>query len=92
MVVCLTSARFNMKADILRQGEATVDNPDTTDNEGGHWIIKHDPESNEIIRVWQPKTQDDPSTPDTNEGAQLESFRCLARCIIDGGIRVAGTT
>lgn len=90
MVVCLTSARFNMKADILRQGTETTDDPSTPDtNEGGQWVVSQDPDSGELIRVWQP-AEDDPETPEV-EG-QLESFSCLARGIMEGGIRVAGTT
>lgn len=85
MVVCLTSARFNMKADILKSGTVTED---TTNP--GEWVITHDPDSNEIIRVWVP-AGDDPSTPEV-ENNVLQSFRCLARGIVDGGIRVAGTT
>lgn len=85
MVVCLTSARFNMKADILRQNITTPNPPDPE----GTWVYKQD-ESGEIIRVWQPGS-DNPETPE-NEAEGLESFRCEARGIIDGGIRVAGTT
>ena len=84
MVVCLTSARFNMKADILRGTVAEETTPGS-----GEWVITHDPDSNEIIREWKPADDDNPSTPEY-EG--LESFRCIARGIVDGGIRVAGTT
>lgn len=86
MVVCLTSARFNMKADILRASDYVEP---TTPEENGHWENQQDPDSGEIIRVWVPGTDDDPATP-TYEG--LQSFKCLARGIVDGGIRVAGTT
>lgn len=90
MVVCLTSARFNMKADILRQGAEANNVIDPTD-QPGEWVKKRDPDSGEIIRIWQPYDQtDDVDTPDTNES--LDSFWCEARGIIDGGIRVAGTT
>jgi hypothetical protein len=85
VVICLTSARFNMKADILRQNITTPNPPDPE----GEWTYKQD-ESGEIIRVWQPGS-DNPDTVE-NEAAGLESFRCEARGIIDGGIRVAGTT
>lgn len=86
MVVCLTSARFNMKADILRQD--TVQPVDPSDP-GGQWKYKQDEDSGEIIRKWQPNPVDDPSTPEIE---RLESFRCQARGIVDGGIRVSGTT
>lgn len=86
MVVCLTSARFNMKADILRQ-DRTVPNPPDPE---GEWVYKQDPDSGEILRSWQSGSQVDNPNTTTDEG--LESFRCEARGIIDGGIRVAGTT
>lgn len=85
MVVCLTSARFNMKADILRSTTESETTPGS-----GDWVLQHDPDSNEIIRVWVPA--DNPDTPtDESLGTQV-TFRCEARGIIDGGIRVAGTT
>lgn len=87
MVTCLTSARFNMKADILKSG--TLE-PDVDDTEDGEWVLKHDPDSNEIIRVWVP-SGDNPDTPEVEHNI-LRSFKCLARGIVDGGIRVAGTT
>lgn len=86
-MLCLTSARFNMKADVLRQTA-----PDNTPiDQTGEWVSRQDPETGEIIRVWEPNTgtTDDPSTP-ADEG--LETFNCIARGILDGGIRVAGTT
>lgn len=87
MVVCLTSARFNMKADILKSGTVIDNDPATPE---GEWVLKHDPDSNEIIRVWVP-AGDNPDTPEV-ENNVLKSFKCLARGIVDGGIRVAGTT
>lgn len=79
-----------MKADILRQGyeDNAVFNP--TD-EVGEWVNQQDEDSGEIIRKWEPNTLDDPDTVE-NEGAVLESFNCEARGIVDGGVRVAGTT
>lgn len=85
MVVCLTSARFNMKADILRQSSGS-----STPTEQGHWEDQQDPITGEIIRVWVP-IGDDPETPEDESGS-VDSFPCMARGIIDGGIRVAGTT
>lgn len=74
-----------MRADILRQDG--VDNP-TTINDEGSWAIKQDPESGEVIRVWQ----SNPVAVNPDIPSNLESFVCSARAIIDGGIRVAGTT
>lgn len=84
MVVCLTSARFNMKADVLTQSSQTETAPDS-----GEWVITHDPDSNEIIRTWQSGATDQGTPSETDD---LVSFPCLARAIVDGGIRVAGTT
>lgn len=80
-----------MSADILRQGRMDEGEFNPSD-EAGEWVSQQDPDFGEIIRVWQPNTQDDPDTPDVNESATLETFPCIARGIIDGGIRVAGTT
>lgn len=93
MVVCLTSARFNMKADILR-ASGPVFNPDPADpddEEKGTWTSVQDPDSGEIIRKWVP-AGDNPDTPGEVEDNVLDSFKCVARGIVDGGIRVAGTT
>ena len=76
---CLTSARFNMKATLLSQG---VTQPDTE----GHWVEKQDPDTGEITRVWTVDT--DQTTP----GDQVVEIPCIVRGIVDGGIRVAGTT
>lgn len=87
---CLTGARFNMVADILRQGQdGTL--PDT--DEYGEWVNEQDPLTHEIIRVWVPivTNPDDPSTPTIDEEILL-SVPCMARGIVEGGIRVAGTT
>lgn len=84
MVVCLTSARFNMKADVLRAAPVSVE-----DNLGG-WTTTQDPDSGEIIRSWQSGSTDQGTPNDTSD--DLETFPCIARGIIDGGIRVSGTT
>lgn len=94
MIVCLTAARFNMKADILRQGRYT-DNAGTFNptDAVGEWVMQQDPDSGEIIRTWQSNNvTDNPNTPNNETVQALESFSCIARGIIDGGIRVAGTT
>ena len=92
MVVCLTSARFNMRADILRQGYEDNGEFKPTD-QVGEWVMQEDPDSYEIIRKWQPVTVDDDNNSGTpNVTNTLESFNCIARGIVDGGIRVAGTT
>lgn len=88
MISCLTGARFNMKADVLRSETTTNTNP--VDPNAGEWKTKQDPDSGEIIRVWVPA--DNPDTPTDESGGTQETFWCEARGIVDGGIRVAGTT
>ena len=89
----MTGARFNMKADVLRQNQTsstpTVDPDDPT---YGEWVDQQDPLTHEIVRIWVPaeEIEDDPDTP-INERVIL-SINCIARGITDGGIRVAGTT
>lgn len=85
MVKCITSVRFNMKADILRQSDG-----ESTPTAEGEWKDEQDPITGEIIRKWVP-VGDNPTTPE-NEGALVGSMPVMARGIIDGGIRVAGTT
>lgn len=90
MVLCLTSIRFNMKADILRQGYQAGPDFDNTDTVG-EWVHQQDPDSGEVLRKWQLNTLDDPSTPNVNEAAILESFNCIARGIVGSGVRGLGT-
>lgn len=76
-----------MTADILNQATYDVD----SDTSGGTFISYTDPDSHEVIRKWQPNSDDGgASTPETTD--DLNNFPCMARAIVDGGIRVAGTT
>lgn len=96
-VRCLTSARFNMTADVLRAG---IDAPPVEEEDNGQygeWVEQQDPLTHEIIMVWVPAGQvtpgDNPDTPGTEtQYRQQLSVPCLARGIVEGGIRVAGTT
>lgn len=86
---CLTSAKMNMTADILRQDSSPVDlDPDST---SGHYENQQHPITGEIIRVWVPDIQDNPDTPE-DEHKPVNRVECIFRGVIDGGIRVAGTT
>lgn len=89
---CINSAKYNMTADVLRQGGGGS-YPDPDDEDYGHWEEQQDPLTHEIVRVWVPAivTPDDPSTPDIDESTYM-SVKCQVRGIVDGGIRVAGTT
>lgn len=78
-----------MTADVLHPvRDGTTDILDTD----GEWSYNQDPDSGEIIREWQAHAVDDPNTPEDESLAELNTFSCVARGIIDGGIRVAGTT
>lgn len=82
---CLRSARFNMRATLLR----TATNP-TPGETAWHWEWVQDPESGTPIQV---RVEDDVTTPDVDEAlAGTQQFDVMARGVIDGGIRVAGTT
>ena len=83
---CLTSARFNMTATVLTQDDQGQYDPNNS-GEVGHWENRQDPETGEIVRVWVVEDAD-PTVP----GTQTKSVKCIVRGILDGGIRVAGTT
>lgn len=80
MFTCLISAKYSMTAAVLTQGTISVDPG------AGEFVTRQDPDTGEIIRVWVPLDADVP-TP----GVQAYTFPCMARGVIDGGIRVAGT-
>lgn len=84
----LTGTRFSMRATLLHQGEYAPDPIDV--GEYGEYVNSQDPVTGEIIKVWEPFPPDNPSTPE-NE-VIINSIPCIARGIVDGGIRVAGTT
>lgn len=85
MVDVLTRARFTMRADILSPGESDINL-----DEFGEYVNNQDPLTGDIIQVWVP-FPDDPDTEE-NEAINFGTIKCLARGIVDGGIRVAGTT
>jgi len=77
---CLTSARFNLVATLLSQGEYGSAITSTS------FVGRQNPVTLEIDRDW---------TPDTDKvtaGTQQIDFPLIARGIVDGGIRVVGTT
>lgn len=86
-VGCLTTARFSMTGTLLHQGN---ENGPTPDPDGyGTWEKQQDPLTGEVVRVWVPATVDPNIADDT---VTIGDFACEARGIVDGGIRVAGTT
>lgn len=84
MVQCLTSTRFSLLADILRQGDE-YDYTRPVSEQGYHKNIQN-PSTGAIERVWVPVIDDDDSPP------KILSVKCDVNGILDGGIRVAGTT
>lgn len=86
-MLCLTSARFNMTAIVLVQGADTDVATTSVPSGNGREITQQDPETGDLIRVWMPEDTD----PGTG-GIQIKRIKLIARGIIDGGIRVAGTT
>lgn len=80
MFTCLNAGKFNMVATVLTQG------PTEPDVEG-HWVDRQNPDTGEIERVWV-VDDSDPS----EAGTQARTIKCMVRGVIDGGIRVAGTT
>lgn len=85
-MICLSSARFSMRATLLNPKYGFEDraNPDYSFNEGGQ-----DPYTGEIQRDWI-KQKDKPGTPDVNEASA--QFPCLARGVQSNGIRAVGNT
>jgi hypothetical protein len=79
-----------MSATILHQNQEYVPEGDIDLNDYGTWVKSQDPLTGDVVRVWVP-FEDTPTTPD-NEATVYDSVPCLARGIVDGGIRVAGTT
>lgn len=88
---CLTGARFTMTATLLHQNEEY--NPYPVDPDiYGEWTDSQDPLTGQIVRIWVPY-EDQPDNPDTVEVDPIfRTIPCIARGIVDGGIRVAGTT
>lgn len=90
-ISCLTGARFTMSATLLHQDSNYQPGyPDLSLY--GEWVNSQDPLTGEIVRVWEP-FPDQPDNPDTpTYDPTIAKIPCLARGIVDGGIRVAGTT
>src|ERR1044072_3332923 len=72
---------------VLVQGEDTRGDTTSVESPNGRYVRQQDPETGDLIRVWVP-FDSDPVT----SGTQIIRVPMIARGIIDGGIRVAGTT
>jgi len=77
---CLTGARFNLLATVLSQGSYGTATTATT------FVGRQNPVTLEIERDW------DTDTDKVLAGVQEVHFPLIARGIVDGGIRVVGTT
>lgn len=85
----ITGGRYTMKATVLRPDAVTSD--PTNPNNTGTWVDNQDPDTGEIVRVWVPNP-DDPTTTAIETNSNVIEVPCLARGIVDGGIRAAATT
>jgi hypothetical protein len=87
---------MTMNATVLHQNQDYKPEGDIDIDAYGTWERSQDPLTHEIVRVWKPKaTVFDPfGTPnDTSDDVTVyDTIPCIARGIVDGGIRVAGTT
>lgn len=81
MVLCLTSARFNMTADVLRQTDG-ITNPTSS----GIWKSKQDPITGEVVRTW---VSDYDVVNPANQGVTF-SVDCLVRALSYGGPKSQG--
>lgn len=82
-MICLTSARFSMKATLLHQGQASDESGGTT----GHWENGQDPVTGEIINIW---VEDNPDTPtDESGGGSAEQIKCTAKSVVSNAVRSA---
>lgn len=100
---CVLGARLSMKADVLKPlgvvdndtGPDTPVEPPPPGGGAGYWQYSQDPDSGAIEKTWVGVVVDDPATPDINEGDlsySIKDARCEVRGVMQGGIRVAGTT
>ena len=93
-IQCLTAGRMTMSATVLHQNQDYKPEGDINLDEFGTWERSQDPLTHEIIRVWKPFVSGIPANPSgsTDRVTIYDTIPCIARGIVDGGIRVAGTT
>lgn len=97
-IQCITAGRMTMTATLLHQsnnGQPVVGGIDL--DAYGDYVNQQDALTGEIVRIWQPTTTPQFPGPDglfgTSDDVEVfDSIPCIARGIVDGGIRVAGTT
>lgn len=86
---CLRGPLYSMEAEVLRW-EGITHSDSTTVDQSGDWETYQDPISFEILKRWVPGRSDDPSTLE-NETASFVTIPCMARGLIDGGIKLNPT-
>lgn len=97
-IQCLTAGRMTMTATLLHQnnldGSPVVGGIDL--DAYGDYVNQQDALTGEIVRVWQEHPNVYPGNdgiPNTDDDVTImHNIPCIARGIVDGGIRVAGTT
>lgn len=97
-IQCLTAGRMTMSATLLHQGEVSGPIEGDIDEElYGDWVRSQDPLTHEIVRIWVPHVEEaypgyNTETKTDEPVVRNRTIQCIARGIVDGGIRVAGTT
>jgi hypothetical protein len=88
----LTGTRFDMSAVILHQNQEVPPAAEPINlDDYGTWTNHQDPLTGEIVRIWVPwEVPPDPNNPPPEP--VYRTIDCVARGVVDGGIRVAGTT
>lgn len=91
-VRCLTATRFTMEAELLRQIVKNTSSNSPVGDPPGTWVGYQNPITGSILNEWVPGSSVDNPATVVNETTTPVTISCLARGIVDGGIRVAGTT
>jgi hypothetical protein len=92
MVHCLTGARFTMNAEVLSWSGITTPDVEETVDQSPVWQTYQDPITGEILNKWVSESTGKADVPETPQNEAVRTIPCLARGIVDGGIRVAGST
>jgi len=94
-IQCLTAGRMTMSATVLHQNQDYVPEGEPDLDLYGTWERSQDPLTHEIVRIWKPKVigyNPGPTSAPEDDITVYDTIPCIARGIVDGGIRVAGTT
>lgn len=85
---CIASARYSMVCDIIKPAGAPENNVNPDDVT---WEYQQDPDSGAIVKRWEDNALTT-GTVESRGGLIVADVPLMARGVIDGGIRVAGTT